>query len=249
MRSLTWKGICFDLDNTLFSHEEAFKKAIRNSFQTCLVKTKKSFVSFEEFYTIFKRNSDRYWDQYESKHLTGTEYRRKRFTETMKEIGLPATNELADQFHRHYYEVVDDFSEPFPGLSELLTYLTDKKIKLGVITNGMKETQWGKVERIGANRWIPKENILVSEEVELVKPDKAIFQMMEASLQISPDELLYIGDSWQHDVIGAMEAGWDAIFLNTRGEDRKTNHEPVAELHTLVEVKQFFIDYDQSGGD
>ncbi|MCD8508752.1 MAG: HAD family hydrolase [Bacillus sp. (in: Bacteria)] len=242
---MLWKGVCFDLDNTLFSHEKAFKKAIGNSYYKLVAADiDKPHVPFEVFYTSFKRNSDLYWPQYESKSLSGTDYRRKRFCETMKEFGLPFTNELADMFHNHYYEVVDEYSEPYPGLSELFNFLSNKEIKLGIITNGMVDTQWGKVEKIGASRWIPKENVLISEEVGVLKPDKAIFQLMEKSLRLSPDKLLFIGDSWQHDVVGAMNAGWDAVFLNTRGEQRKTGHKPVAELNTLIEVKQLLINYE-----
>ncbi|MDQ0254414.1 putative hydrolase of the HAD superfamily [Evansella vedderi] len=245
---MRWKGICFDLDNTLFSHEEAFKSAIEDSFHTYILSVKgiEKTITFDQFFKLFKWNSDRYWNLYEQKKLNGTEYRRKRFNETMKELGLPFSNHIADKFHAHYYEVVDDHSKPYSGLKDLMNFLTNRQVKLGIITNGMIDTQFGKVEKLGASNWIPTGNIIVSEEVGVVKPQREIFRLMEQRIQLPPKELLFIGDSWLHDVAGAIDAGWEAIFLNTRGENRKSKHEPTVELHTLEEVKDFLI--DQLGG-
>ena len=45
-----------------------------------------------------------------------------------------------------------------------------------------------------------------------------IFQKIEQQLNLKPDEILYIGDSWPNDVDGSTQAGWEAIWYTTNQE-------------------------------
>ncbi|MBU9724214.1 MULTISPECIES: HAD family hydrolase [Bacillaceae] len=231
---MTWKGVCFDLDNTLFDHEMAFERAIHYCFSSISVRT----VSFDEFFSVFKSNCDLYWSWLEKKKLSRREYQRKRFNETMKELGLPFGDELADQFHDLYYQVVAKYCEPYPGLQDLFSFLKKQGVKLGIVSNGKKGTQFGKIAHIGADKWIPEEYIIISGNVGYEKPNIHIFKIAENRLELSSQDFLYIGDSWEHDVVGPIDAGWQAVFLNTRGAKRTTDHSPFAECHELVEVKE-----------
>ncbi|SDY54244.1 putative hydrolase of the HAD superfamily [Evansella caseinilytica] len=237
-----WKGIGFDLDNTLFSHEAAFRRAIHHCFNTFIAKHQPvKEISFERFYALFKYNSDAFWEKFENQEWTKTEYRRSRFNETMKAVKLPYGDDEADRFHHQYFHIVDDCSEPYPFLHSLLAFLQEQQVTMFVITNGMTDTQYGKLEKIGAAQWIPKEMLIVSEEVGCVKPDRQIFRLAEERVNLTAKQLLFIGDSWKHDVVGALEAGWDAIFLNTRQEKRSTSHRPIKEFATLEKAAAFLM--------
>lgn len=241
MGAMTWQGIGFDLDNTLFSHEKAFQTAIEDSYllyckSQGLLNT---HIPFERFFPEFKRNSDKYWQLFEEKKVDGPSYRRLRFNETMKTLDLPFGDDLSDQFHHHYYQVVDEYSVPFKGLHELMILLKDHDVRLVIVTNGTVDTQYGKVKRLGLDRWIRRENVIVSEEVGVAKPEQAIFRIAEKKLDLPADKLLFVGDSWKHDIVGAIDAGWDAIFLNTRAEERITDHTPLNEYSSLEELYHY----------
>lgn len=237
---MKWKGIAFDLDNTLFSHEKAFKRAIEECYITYLGNhvSKKEHLPFHHFFPVFKQNSDNFWNKFENKEISGDEYRRLRFNESMKFLKLPYSNDLADEFHSYYYKIVDEYSEPFTGLHELLSFIKNKGIPMAIITNGTTDTQYRKIEKIKANKWIPTENIIVSEEVGYSKPAREIFQIAEKKLGLEPEEMLFIGDSWDHDVKGAREAGWEVIYLNSRDETAGREIHPYAEVRTMEECKQ-----------
>lgn len=55
------------------------------------------------------------------------------------------------------------------------------------------------------------EQIFVSCELGLEKPDPRIFALVEERLNAAGDEILHIGDSHHHDVLGAGACGWRAI--------------------------------------
>ncbi|WNF37771.1 HAD family hydrolase [Bacillaceae bacterium IKA-2] len=235
---MRWTTICFDLDNTLYSHEQAFEKAIRFCFESIL--KRKNLIGeadTKQLFKVFKQNCDLYWQDYESGTLTPKEYRRKRFLETTQLFQLPFDADDADEFQRTYYNVVDVFSEPFPKLNLIMNTLVAAQIKIGIITNGGADTQYNKVKELDLYEWIPNEAIFISEQLKIAKPNRQIFDIAKQKLE-SSGRYLFVGDSWEHDVVGAIEAGWDSIFLNTRMEKEKTAHKPFAVCTSLEGVAE-----------
>ena len=55
---------------------------------------------------------------------------------------------------------------------------------------------------------------VVSGEVGIDKPDPRIFDVMCERMKVKPEDCLYIGDNYVNDVLGARNAGWNAIYLN-----------------------------------
>ncbi len=45
------------------------------------------------------------------------------------------------------------------------------------------------------------------------KPHLAVFRAVEAALGLSPDRLVMVGDSLEHDIAGARSAGWASAFV------------------------------------
>ena len=45
------------------------------------------------------------------------------------------------------------------------------------------------------------------------KPHHAVFQAVEAALDVRPSEVLMVGDSFEHDIAGAAGAGWDSCLI------------------------------------
>lgn len=243
-----WEKIFFDLDNTLFSHEYAFERAIQDCYQDLVEAWEAKglvfpYVPMEDWFDVFKYYSDYFWGPYERKEYTQQEYRRKRFIQTMEHFQLPCSVEEADIFHKKYYEQATQYVQPYPGLYPLMEYLQTRNIALGVITNGKTEVQEAKYKKLRLYRYIARERFIVSEEVGMEKPSRAIF---DYALQGSTAEnALFIGDTWEHDVVGALEAGWNAIFLNTQKRARTTEHEPLAEFSQLIQLISFFQDKGQ----
>lgn len=240
-----WQKVYFDLDNTLFSYEYAFEKAIQDCYQDVVDEwiaqgVEFPYIPLEDWFDVFKFYSDFFWPAYEKKELTQQEYRRKRYLETMKHFGLPSHVEEADRFHDKYYRQAVHYVKPYPGLYSLLEFLRGKNIETGIITNGKTDVQKAKFAKLKLKNLIPEKNVYISEQVGLKKPDPALFKKVLG--KVAPHEALFIGDSWEHDIVGALEAGWDAIFLNTRHGSRTTDHEPLAELFHLTQVLSYLQD-------
>lgn len=56
--------------------------------------------------------------------------------------------------------------------------------------------------------------IYTARDLGLSKPNKDYFQAIAADLDADPAELLMIGDGYTNDVLGACNAGWQAVWFN-----------------------------------
>jgi putative hydrolase of the HAD superfamily len=67
-------------------------------------------------------------------------------------------------------------------------------------------------QRVGLDDYF--ERIYTAREMGVSKPDKSFFQSIAADLGANPSGLLMIGDSYQIDILGACNAGWQALWFN-----------------------------------
>ncbi|WP_025028753.1 HAD family hydrolase [Caldalkalibacillus mannanilyticus] len=241
---LKWNKIYFDLDNTLYSHEYAFERAIQDCYQDVMEEWRDRglhvpYVPLEDWFEVFKYFSDYYWPGYEEKKYSQQEYRRKRYLSTMKHFDLPNQVDEADRFHEQYYEKANQYVQPYPGLYQTLSFFNQTGIEVGIITNGKQKTQQAKFNKLKLFRYIKQEHFFISEVVGIEKPDQHIFET--ALGNENPEKALFIGDTWEHDVVGALDASWNAIYLNTQNRPRTSEHQPLVEYKHFTQLLPFFL--------
>ncbi|WP_078552832.1 HAD family hydrolase [Bacillus alkalicellulosilyticus] len=231
---MRWQTICFDLDNTLYSHEQAFEKAIKHCYSS-IYPLYEATIDTDIWFRVFKHHCDLYWSSYEQGALSRPEYQRKRFSETMKYFTLSYSDKESDVFHQQYFDIIDDFVTPFEGVKSLLHTLQRTGVTLGIISNGNAVVQHEKVRKLGLTSLF--NGIFISEDIGVEKPDARIFSFaLDKLQQIIAGGVLFVGDAWIHDIVGALEAGWDAIYLNTRNENPTTNHIPYRQCETFSQL-------------
>ena len=101
---------------------------------------------------------------------------------------------------------------PTEGIKDFLDYLKNKGIRTGVISN-ISYNPSVVAERI--NRLLPDntfEFIITSSNFLFRKPNKRIFDLALEKAQLRPDEVWYIGDQYECDVKGSLNAGMFPIL-------------------------------------
>ena len=84
-----------------------------------------------------------------------------------------------------------------------------------LITNGFKESQHLKIRGAGIGQYFNQ--VIVSEDVGVNKPDPAIFRHALGVAGAEKETSIMIGDSLEADVMGALNFGMDAIYFNPAG--------------------------------
>ncbi|MDT2639256.1 HAD family hydrolase [Enterococcus dongliensis] len=208
------QGVVFDLDDTLYEQQAPFTAAITTLFPSFpQEKLKELFISFRY-----------YSDLHYTKSITGewslAKMRYERIRLALADFDfLPAVSEL-NTFQTAYDHALQSITLP----AEIVTSLKflKQKGKLGIITNGPVNRQTDKINALGLTDWIEQENIIISDGVQIQKPDPAIFHLMENKLYLTADSLLYVGDSFDNDVQGAKAAGWSVWWFNHQKRARST---------------------------
>lgn len=105
--------------------------------------------------------------------------------------------------------------DAIPGTVAILTQLRERGYKLFALTNWSAETFPLARQRFAFLAWF--EDIVVSGEVKLAKPDPRIFELAIERCRLDPARTLFIDDS-VHNVEAGRKAGLNAVhFRNPEG--------------------------------
>jgi putative hydrolase of the HAD superfamily len=145
----------------------------------------------------------------------------------LRGFGVEADDTLANRCEDAYRTGYDRNWRMVPGARELMAALRELGLRIGIVTNGLTSQQMLKLDRLGLNELV--DHVSISEAVGSQKPERAFFEHALAGIACAPDECVVIGDIWDIDVRGALDAGIDAIWLNRYGR-RADRHPRVVEV-------------------
>lgn len=210
--------IFFDVDDTLYNQVEPFCRAFHKNFSNF------NSIDIEGLFSKSRKYSDEVFDKTEKGEMTLREMHVYRISKAFEEFEYHITPESALTFQIDYERYQNEIVI-IPEMKETLKFLNDRKIKIGIITNGPKEHQKRKINRLGLEQWISKESITISGEVGFAKPGREIFQLAKERMQIQTDNIYYVGDSFENDIVGALNVGWTPIWINKRKRKISNIHE------------------------
>lgn len=231
------RAVYFDLDDTLCAFMETAVKARRQAFQELVQSDVEADIE-----TIDRAYRKVFWVMYESVHYepwrslylkNGRPTRTETMRRMLNELGIEncgLASLVSERYHYLRVQMLRLFEDTLPALQEL-----KPSYKIGLITNGPAYEQREEIEVLGLEPWL--DSITIEGEIGIGKPHREIFERALSDLQVQPQEAIFIGNSWVHDVIGAFRTGIHAVWLNREGEP-SPNHEglPIYEIRELSEL-------------
>lgn len=202
------KHVFFDLDRTLWDFETNSHLTLKELFGELQLEEKLG-IEAEAFIRQYKRINEGYWTDYRNGVVTKEELRSGRFKTTMKHFGLE-DSELAAEFGERYISRSPLKTALVDGTIELLEHLKPK-YELHIITNGFSEVQHIKMKESGLESYFKE--VIISEIVGYKKPHVNVFRYAENAAKSTPENSIMIGDHYEADIVGALNAGWKAIFF------------------------------------
>ena len=225
--------IFFDLDDTLHDHQKPFAHSLKTSFP--------SLSADFPIHTGYKRlryHSDVLWKDYVNNSISLYDLRLKRIILALRDFDIEITEEQAASFQKQYEKELSQITL-FPEVPTLLHTLEDNGIQIGLITNGPVQHQMNKIKALSLHDYFSPELIIISDGVGIAKPDPRIFHEAAGRVDAAPEQILYVGDTWHNDIVGPIEAGWQAIWYNLRKRIPETEHKPVLVTEDLTSILSF----------
>lgn len=222
------KAIVFDLDDTLISEKEYIKSGFK-AISNILAKEYRleEETIYETMYSLFELDS--------------------------KNVFNRLLDELEIEYNTEYIKyLINEYRSHMPSIrlyqdaQEILEYLKESDIKLGMITDGYKITQRNKLKVLNIEEYFGC--IVVTDELgrEFWKPHKKPYEIVKENLDLDYDEIVYVGDNINKDFVTANELGMNTVMIS-REEGVYSNldksHEfkakiTINNLNSLVDVLQ-----------
>ncbi len=122
----------------------------------------------------------------------------------------------------------------YPDVLPLLDELKLRRLKLGVVTNGVESDIDVILKKVGLETFF--ELRVGIDTFGKVKPDRLVFEGCVERLKIPPSEILFVGDSIENDYFGACDVGMNAVLVD-RGN--KFKGEGLRKVRDLREVLSY----------
>lgn len=223
------KAVLFDVDDTLFDRNRAQREILH--------------LIVQEFSDIFRGIDEKTIANafFESDRLATQEFNEGGSTDVVR-IGrskrflriLGLSEEFADKITTMYIKSYSTVGAQVKDAKFVIENLIGK-FQLGVVSNGFPDVQHQKLKTLGIEHLF--DCIVLSGEAGLLKPDPGIFWKANASLAREPEECLYVGDSYNVDVLGAKKAGMRACWFNPHNlHPPRVDIKPDFEIGALDEI-------------
>ena len=204
------KWIFFDLDDTLWNFSANSAESLKKLYEISPI-LRKLFPSREEFIDIYHHHNYQLWQMYSRGEVTTSQLKHERWRRTLATRQFEVLTAVCEELERNYLDILARGTEKMEGAEEMLKEITKFSL-VGILSNGFTRTQYAKLENSGLWRYVTR--VIVSEEIGINKPDKRLFDFaIQETGATQP--VLMVGDNFEADVLGAMKAGWKAIWFTS----------------------------------
>ena len=227
------KILCFDLDGTLcdlWEGEMIAKFRIREEL------SKLSDTPVD----IVGRIYDMTWAQIKQLYMNMVtdglgeqDIRAIHMRQVLEELKI---DEEPEKYARLHMETMLENMHIYPDAAKTIEELSEE-YRITMITNGAKDLQCEKIKRLGFMEHF--QEIIVSQELGYHKPSREIFDEMAKRTNTDPSEIVYIGNDYQKDIVGAHLAGWRTVWVN-RNDEAAGETAPDWTIRELCELRGIF---------
>jgi len=224
---MKYEVIIFDADETLFD----FKKSEKDAFKNTMLAF---HIEYDESYhlEVYKEINTAIWKEFEDGLIT------------QKKLSFERFKRLSDKLNTEFDEV--KFAQLYMKHLSHASFLYDESIdlveslhkdyRLSIITNGLKDVQDHRIRKSMIAKFF--EDIVVSEDVEVSKPDSKIFEHALNNLKhTDKSKVLMVGDSLTSDIQGGINFGIDTCWFNPNQIVNTSELKPTYEIANLLELK------------
>ncbi|WP_237981522.1 HAD family hydrolase [Bacillus thuringiensis] len=184
------RAVLFDLDGTLLDRCQSLEQFIHDQYNR---------FSFH----LMNIEKSEYCSRFLELDNNGYTWKDTVYATLLSEYNI--TTLTPEQLLHDYITNFQHHCIPFQNMHELLQRLTQKNIKIGIITNGFTDFQMNNLRALNIHTYT--NTILVSEAEGIKKLHPEIFERALKKLDVKAEECLYVGDHPENDVLGSEQVG------------------------------------------
>jgi len=223
--------IYFDLDDTLMDFTNASKNAfihLLNHYQLPLD---------HSCFDIYQSGNHQTWIEFEQNLISSHELRSLRFKRFFLAMNWSDRVDPFEMNQTYIHYLIKETTLISGALSLLLFF--KNKIPMGILTNGLKEAQRPRLFKADLVHFF--DEIIVSDEIGISKPNPEIFKLAKEKTGNLPSEnILLIGDNPKTDIEAAQKFGFKTVWFNPENKKLPENIKSELIIENLEQLIPFF---------
>lgn len=231
-----YKDLFIDFDDTLYDTHGNAVIALAETFEA--FRLDRYFDDPQTFYDAYWTANIDLWTRYSHGEITRDYLIVERFRRPLSvgsglEVNEKYCLEMSDRFL--------DFCSSKPGVvegaHELMDHLRRRGYRMHMTSNGFHEVQYKKLAACGLRDYF--DTIILSEDAGVNKPSPQYFDYALRQSGAMRESTLMIGDNLQTDILGALNAGIDALLFNRWDVDvSESPQAPTCVVSSLREIME-----------
>ena len=206
-----YKDLFIDFDDTLYDTHGNAVIALSETFD--FFRLDRYFSDPQVFYDAYWSANIDLWTQYAKGEISRDYLIVERFRRPLSVgKGIEVTKELCLDFSDRFLDFCASKPGVIDGAHELMDYLKRKDYRMHMCSNGFHEVQYKKLDACGLRDYF--DTIILSEDAGVNKPSPLYFDYALKVSGANKETTLMIGDNLQSDILGALNAGIDAMLVN-----------------------------------
>ena len=208
---MKYKNLFIDFDDTLYDTHGNAVIALSETFD--YFHLDRYFEDPQVFYDAYWTANIDLWTQYAKGEITRDYLIVERFRRALSVgKGIEVTKELCLEISDKFLDFCASKPGVIDGAHELMDYLKRKGYRMHMCSNGFHEVQYKKLDACSLHDYF--NTIILSEDAGVNKPSKDYFDYALTVSGANRETTLMIGDNLQSDILGALNAGLDAMLFN-----------------------------------
>ncbi|MDF2613299.1 MAG: family hydrolase [Clostridia bacterium] len=224
---MQYEIIIFDADETLFDFNKSESEAFKNTML-------EFNIAYDEAYhlKIYHEINRAIWKEFEKRLITQEQLKVERFKRLSDHLNIKFNEaEFAKLYMKHLSQASFLYDESIDLIESL-----HKEYRLIIITNGLTDVQDNRIRKSIIGKFF--EDIVISEEVGLSKPDPKIFEHALSNINhTDKSKVLMVGDSLTSDIQGGINFSINTCWFNPNKIMNNTGITPTYEISALTELK------------
>jgi HAD superfamily hydrolase (TIGR01509 family) len=210
------KAVFFDLDDTLCAYWDAVRIGLRETFERFELEGVSTDTMIDHWAAAFRgfcpgiKQSEWYEGYLKQGEPTRTELMR-RCLERAGCRDADRAKTMADFYASARLRALALFPDAKAALIAL-----GRRLQLGLITNGPADVQRQEIRALGLEGRF--RHILIEGELGIGKPDPRVFDLALSLCEAEPSQALFVGNSYAHDVLPAIRAGWKTVWIRRESD-------------------------------
>ncbi|XP_065674574.1 N-acylneuraminate-9-phosphatase [Hydra vulgaris] len=153
-------------------------------------------------------------------------------------IDNKAANVEIDTFYSYYKESFLELIEIKKEVKKMLKNLQNS-FKIIILTNGNSQWQRKKLEKSEANKYV--DDIIISGEHKISKPDPRLFQLACLKLGLESKQCIMVGNNKKADIFGGFNAGLKATIWIRDKEYDNDSIQPDYIIDDICELESVLV--------